>query len=181
MSEFVRIDSVVLMYAFRYALGRQSYAVADVAKMLIEQRAQLRNDWRQKIVDEIDLAISEDRAGAESDVAIWRSVAVMMSLSSELEEASGWLTLAEDMLERHGDKLTPLRIQTILKDVKKARAAIAAYERERPQSGYRDLVHSIMAIPTPAGNEYAEAVWEAINSADLTSRSSTSEQKSDES
>lgn len=52
----VLLNPVVLMYAFRYALGRQSYAVADVANMLIANRESLRPDWREQIIRDIDAA-----------------------------------------------------------------------------------------------------------------------------
>lgn len=71
----VPVDSVFLMYAFRYALGRQSYAVADVANTLLDYRGHLREDWRVQIVRDIDEAIAEGRAGADFDVKRWAEVA----------------------------------------------------------------------------------------------------------
>jgi hypothetical protein len=74
----VMVDPALLMYAFRYALGRESYAVADVARVLITNVAHLRPDWRGQIVRDIDDAIAEDRAGSASDVARWQDVKTAM-------------------------------------------------------------------------------------------------------
>lgn len=71
----IALDSVFLMYAFRYALGRMSYAVADVAEALIDRKDFLRPDWREQIVRDIDEAIAEGRAGMDFDVQRWRGVA----------------------------------------------------------------------------------------------------------
>ena len=74
----VTVDSVFLLYAFRYALGRQSYAVADVAETLIAHRDALTADWRQQIVQDIDNAIANDHAGMACDIERWRAVAKAM-------------------------------------------------------------------------------------------------------
>jgi hypothetical protein len=72
----VPLDPVFLMYAFRYALGRQSYAVADVARALIEHRDSLRPDWRQQIIRDIDEAIRDGRAA--NDAHRWGAVSEAM-------------------------------------------------------------------------------------------------------
>lgn len=71
-------DVVILMYAFRYALGRQSYAVRDVAAALLRHRSALSADWRQQIVQDIHNAIKEERAGSAHDIATWEEVARAM-------------------------------------------------------------------------------------------------------
>jgi hypothetical protein len=76
--ETVDVEPVFLMYAFRYALGRQSYAVKDVAHALALHRDALRADWREQIVRDIEEAIAQRRAGAANDVEVWRAVAEMM-------------------------------------------------------------------------------------------------------
>lgn len=70
----VAVDPVMLMYAFRYALGRMSYAVGDVVDALIEHKAQLRPDWKTQIVRDVISAINEGRAGHDADIEKWRSV-----------------------------------------------------------------------------------------------------------
>jgi hypothetical protein len=74
----VAVDPVILMYAFRYALGRKTYCVGDVAAALITHIALLKPDWRQQILQDIDLAIADERAGDDRHVARWREVAEAM-------------------------------------------------------------------------------------------------------
>lgn len=75
-----RVDTKasMLLYAFRYALGRQSYCVLDVADELIALRDALTGDWRRQIVQDIDVAIAEGQAGAAADVERWRRVRAAM-------------------------------------------------------------------------------------------------------
>lgn len=77
-SRHVVMPDVFLMYAFRYALGRQSYAVSDVAGALVANRDHLTSDRRRQIIRDINDAIAEDRAGAATDVARWQQVAEAM-------------------------------------------------------------------------------------------------------
>lgn len=75
----VQVEPVFLMYAFRYALGRMTYVVSDVADALIAHRDALQPTWRQQIIEEITRAIAENRAGMPMDVDRWRSVLTSMS------------------------------------------------------------------------------------------------------
>lgn len=75
----IRVDPVMLMYAFRYALGRRSYAVGDVADALIAHIGDLRPDWRRQIIRDIDDAIEDGRAGDFDDAQRWRHVANVMT------------------------------------------------------------------------------------------------------
>ena len=79
MSRPVELQPVFLMYAFRYALGRMTYAVGDVGDALIVHRNALRSDWRYQIVRDIEEAIAEDRAGMPGDVEQWQRVARAMA------------------------------------------------------------------------------------------------------
>jgi hypothetical protein len=72
------VDPVILVYAFRYALGRQTNCVAEVAAALISHAHALERDWRQQIVQDVELAIADDRAGDDRHVARWREVADAM-------------------------------------------------------------------------------------------------------
>lgn len=67
-------DPIMLMCAFRYALGRGTYIVGWVADELIEHRLALRSQWRQQIVRDIREAIGEDDAGWGIDATQWRQV-----------------------------------------------------------------------------------------------------------
>lgn len=75
----VTVNAVFLLYVFRYALGRRTYAVADVADALIANREALTPDWRQQIVQDIHNAIENGWAGMEGDIERWRDVAKVMS------------------------------------------------------------------------------------------------------
>ena len=70
----VAVDPVLLMYAFRYALGRMTYSVGDVAGHLIEHKDAIKLDWKQQIVRDIEEAITEDRAGMSFDAEKWIDV-----------------------------------------------------------------------------------------------------------
>lgn len=69
----------MLLYAFHYALGRQSNCVPDVADELIALRDALTADWRRQIVQDIDVAIANSQAGAATDVERWRQVRAAMA------------------------------------------------------------------------------------------------------
>jgi hypothetical protein len=75
----VEVQPVMLMYAFRYALGRQTYAVGNVADTLIANVDALRPDWREQIVRDIGEAIEDGRAGHAIDVERWTQVAEVMA------------------------------------------------------------------------------------------------------
>jgi hypothetical protein len=70
----VALPAVFLMYAFRYALGRMTYAVGDVADTLIANRDRLTADWREQIIRDIDQAIELGAAGHQCDVDRWTQV-----------------------------------------------------------------------------------------------------------
>lgn len=75
----IELGPVFLMYAFRYALGRTTSAVADVADALIVNRDALTSDGRRQIVQDINNAVADGRAGQPSDVARWQEVARVMA------------------------------------------------------------------------------------------------------
>ena len=70
----VQLDPVFLMYSFRYALGRQSYAVGDVAQALLDHAEEIRPEWRQQTIRDIKEAIADDRAGMQMDHKTWMDV-----------------------------------------------------------------------------------------------------------
>lgn len=66
----------LLMYSFRYALGRKSYAVEDVAITILENLDCLSENTKNAMIDEIELAITVDKAGTNHDKALWQEVAI---------------------------------------------------------------------------------------------------------
>jgi hypothetical protein len=89
-------DPIILMSAFRYALGRASYIVGWVADELIAHRDALRPDWRQDTVREIRQAFGGDAAGWGIDAVTWqRVVTAFLAIptacrSCALTEAACW-------------------------------------------------------------------------------------------
>lgn len=68
------IEETIAFYAFRYALGRRTYAVYDVYSFLKEHWNEFTRKTRKKIKLEIMEAIELDRAGMEMDVRLWQEI-----------------------------------------------------------------------------------------------------------
>lgn len=62
------------IYAFRYALGRMTYAPDEVANILIQNSDILSKRVRDLISTEIIKAINENGAGTEMDSELWSTV-----------------------------------------------------------------------------------------------------------
>jgi len=71
MSEF-NID--ITCYAFRYALGRKSYAVGIVCQYLKDHWKELPMRIREQIQSEIKTAIEKSDAGMDMDVKSWKEI-----------------------------------------------------------------------------------------------------------
>ena len=69
-----RSEEDILLYAFRYALGRQSYAVGVVVDALEYAWDGLRPDTRELIAKETKEAIATGSAGAAMGVAEWMRI-----------------------------------------------------------------------------------------------------------
>jgi len=78
-SQFIKDNNIVfnddmVLYAFRYCLGRRTYVVQDMVSKLIEIW-ELLGDYAQDIIRrDIISAIEHDRAGDNCDVAEWQKV-----------------------------------------------------------------------------------------------------------
>jgi hypothetical protein len=66
------MNDTILFYAFRYALGRMTSAVSDVADEIIRHADSLSPYLRRTIVREIDEAEAGDRLGMKIDAEQWR-------------------------------------------------------------------------------------------------------------
>jgi len=64
----------VIVYAFRYALGRVTHAPDTMAQVLKAVWHDLPIETRLRIRQEIADAITDGRAGHDCDVASWREV-----------------------------------------------------------------------------------------------------------
>lgn len=64
----------ILHYAFRYALGRQTYVVGFIADAVIHAWPEMTAEQRAMICREIRQAMAAGRAGSDIDVADWQRV-----------------------------------------------------------------------------------------------------------
>ncbi len=64
----------LLIYAFRYSLGRRTYVVSDMCRSLRCHWAALPCAWQEIIHREIREAIDREGAGDACDVADWRGL-----------------------------------------------------------------------------------------------------------
>ena len=53
MKQVFEVDENIIMYAFRYALGRNTYAVSEMAEYIIENKNLLSDNTKKQIVEEI--------------------------------------------------------------------------------------------------------------------------------
>ena len=70
--------SLLAYAAVRYALGRQSYIVSDVAAAVEAVRERLTPDDRAVILADIDRAESERGLGMDCDAAAWRGLRAVL-------------------------------------------------------------------------------------------------------
>lgn len=71
------VDETTLVFAFRYALGRQSTAPSHVASVLRGYWPRLAGWTQRQIHREILYAIQAREAGRDCDVATWRGILSM--------------------------------------------------------------------------------------------------------
>lgn len=76
----------ILFWAFRYALGRMTYCVADVAEALIINAPHIQRRNRDQIIREINEAIMRNQAGMDMDVQRWREVIAALKTANESEK-----------------------------------------------------------------------------------------------
>lgn len=67
-------EETILVFAFRYALGRRSTAPGIVADYLIKQWADLAPHSRAQVKEEIRTAINRGDAGHPYNVETWQKV-----------------------------------------------------------------------------------------------------------
>jgi hypothetical protein len=66
--------NILMLCAFRYALGRRSYIVDDMANLLIKYKSTLNVYTRVLIIKEIKTAFETNNYGMEMDKDIWQIV-----------------------------------------------------------------------------------------------------------
>ena len=84
------VNEDMVMYAFRYALGRKTYSVETVSSYLIENWHRFKSQTKEQIVREIETAIERNEAGMECDINAWKAVLLLekavTDVSSEVSE-----------------------------------------------------------------------------------------------
>lgn len=68
------LDSTIIFYAFRYALGRMTYAVQDVSDYIIAHWDQIHPREREAMKVEIKAAILMKTAGMDTDIKMWQRI-----------------------------------------------------------------------------------------------------------
>ncbi len=61
----------LLLCSFRYALGRRTYAVSMVVKIILDNQELLSEGLKKLMLKEIELALATDRAGMDCDRKEW--------------------------------------------------------------------------------------------------------------
>lgn len=70
----MQLSEDILFWAFRYALGRMTYAVGDVANEIIRHASEISPQTRGLMTKEIREALGSNRAGMSMDVTEWNKV-----------------------------------------------------------------------------------------------------------
>ena len=70
----MRLDEEILFYAFRYALGRMTYAVGTVSDCIIRNWDNLSEHKQTLIQKEINEAIERDNYGMDMDKVSWKRI-----------------------------------------------------------------------------------------------------------
>lgn len=68
------VSENMIMWAFRYALGRRTGAVDDAVQHLITHWEKLATFTQNQIKDEIKEAIRLDKAGSSCDIKSWEEI-----------------------------------------------------------------------------------------------------------
>lgn len=75
----IPLPPTILVFAFRYALGRMSTGPSLVADLLVAHADRFDPHTRAQIVADIGAAIAGGRAGMACDVETWRQTAVVLA------------------------------------------------------------------------------------------------------
>lgn len=96
-------DQIVSLGAFRYALGRRSYAVGATIEWLNDTYSQFEQNTRNVMIRDTVEALMDGYAGSKYDVAEWTQWASIKFAELE-EEDKNWVKTATD----HKQKEWPL-------------------------------------------------------------------------
>ena len=79
----MELNEHILFMAFRYALGRSTYAVTELVDTLIDKWTEMPLEYQELIKHEIAAAIEAGNAGMEMDVEQWKKVLNLQSNQGE--------------------------------------------------------------------------------------------------
>lgn len=80
-------DEGIIVYAFRYALGRMSYSVDEVATAIEQNADVISIKMKSLMVREISHAIINDNAGMQMDIDRWELCRKYLQQSIAKQEA----------------------------------------------------------------------------------------------
>ena len=72
-----KVNEDMVVYAFRYALGRMTYSVGIVSDYLVENWHRFKPTTRENIISEIMKAIDKGEAGMQMDIDSWKRVLLL--------------------------------------------------------------------------------------------------------
>jgi hypothetical protein len=64
----------LFLYAFRYALGRSTYASAEMAELIVKYKDSISKGVVDLIMKEISDAINKNQAGMDCDKKVWEEM-----------------------------------------------------------------------------------------------------------
>jgi hypothetical protein len=70
----MKVNVDILFYAFRYALGRKTYAVSTVADCIKKNWDEIDENTKSVIIKEIKMAIENENAGMDCDKKKWNEI-----------------------------------------------------------------------------------------------------------
>jgi len=82
-NKMYEVNEDMIMYAFRYALGRNTYAVSTVTDYLIQFWHRFEPHTREQIIKEIEEAIEKNQAGMKCDIVRWKSLLLLEEATKE--------------------------------------------------------------------------------------------------
>ena len=71
------VNENMVVYAFRYALGRMSGVSSDVSDYIIDNWHKFKPHTKKQIIREIEIAIERGEAGMELDVDFWKRIILL--------------------------------------------------------------------------------------------------------
>ena len=91
----------VLFFGFRYALGRETFAVELIVKLIIKNWAMFEKFETEAFVAEITRAVVDDKYGKIRQWLLWKKVLVLAKVSSQAIEIMEIKVLQNERKKNH--------------------------------------------------------------------------------